>query len=96
MATDQGREPRGESSSKGELIRFLGVASTVGINLVISTIIGFALGYYVLDNYIFAELLSLNTFPWFTIIFLILGIAAGFKYLFRVARRASTNDKENE
>ncbi|TNF55850.1 AtpZ/AtpI family protein [bacterium] len=96
MATDEGQEPRGESRNKGELIRFLGVASTVGINLVLSTIIGFALGYYLFDNYIFAELLSFNTFPWFTIIFLILGIAAGFKYLFRVARKASANDRENE
>ena len=96
MATDPEQESHGEPRNKGELIRFLGVASTVGINLVLSTVIGFAIGYYFLDNYIFAKLLSFNTFPWFTIIFLILGIAAGFKYLFRVGRRAGGNDKENE
>lgn len=70
-----------EKGQKGEFFRLIGVVSTVGINLVVSTFIGFAIGYWLLDG-------NLNTFPWFTIIFTLLGIAAGFKYLFRVARRA--------
>jgi ATP synthase protein I len=74
----------GKKDSRREFFRFLGVASTVGINLVISTFVGFALGYFVLDR-------IFNTFPWFTLIFLILGIIAGFRYLFKVASRISNN-----
>jgi ATP synthase protein I len=73
-----------EKGSKREFIRFLGVASTVGINLVVSTFVGFAIGYWILDRFF-------NTFPWFTMIFLILGIAAGFRYLFKVALKQRDN-----
>jgi len=73
-----------EKKSKGEFFRFLGIASTVGINLVICTFIGFAIGYFILDKF-------LGTFPWFTIIFLIMGIIAGFRYLFRIALRERNN-----
>ncbi|MBI5050259.1 MAG: AtpZ/AtpI family protein [Nitrospirae bacterium] len=78
---------KGDSSEKkpgSELLRLLGTASTVGINLVVSTFIGFAIGYYLLDRF-------LNTFPWFTAIFTLIGIAAGFKYLFKIASKASDN-----
>jgi len=81
------RKPSDDKEKKNELFRYLGVASTVGINLVISTFIGFAIGYYLLDKYF-------DTFPWLTVVFTLLGIAAGFKYLFRVASKMS-NDKEN-
>lgn len=73
-----------KKKSKGEFFRFLGIASTVGINLVICTFIGFAIGYFILDKF-------LGTFPWFTIIFLIMGIIAGFRYLFRIALRERNN-----
>jgi ATP synthase protein I len=76
-----------EKKEKSELFRYIGVASTVGINLVISTFIGFAIGYYLLDKYF-------DTFPWLTVIFTLIGIVAGFKYLFKVASKMS-NDKEN-
>lgn len=71
---------------KSELFRYLGIASTVGINLVASTFIGFALGYWLLDKYF-------DSFPWFTVIFTLLGIVAGFKYLFKVASKLG-NDKK--
>jgi len=54
-------------------------ASSVGINLVLSTFVGLAMGYG-LDS-------LFNTSPWLTIIFLILGIIAGFRELFRMARK---------
>jgi ATP synthase protein I len=76
-----------DKKEKSEIFRYLGIASTVGINLVISTFIGFAVGYYLLDKFF-------NTFPWLTVIFTLLGIVAGFKYLFKVASRID-NDKEN-
>jgi F0F1-type ATP synthase assembly protein I len=73
--------------TKGDFYRYLGIASTVGINIVVSTVIGFAIGYFVLDK-------IFHTFPLFTIIFLILGIFAGFKYLFKVASKISNNVSE--
>jgi len=84
---NQARKPSNDKEKKRELFRYLGVASTVGINLVISTFIGFAVGYYLLDKYF-------DTFPWLTIIFTLLGIVAGFKYLFKVASKMG--DKTDE
>lgn len=55
-------------------------AWTVGLNLVISTFIGLAIGYG-LDK------LFKRTSPWLTIIFLILGIISGFRDLLRMAKR---------
>jgi ATP synthase protein I len=75
------------SSEKGELFRSLSSASMVGINLVTCTFVGFAIGYWVLDRFF-------NSYPWFTIIFLLLGIAAGFMYLFRFASKQDKDNKE--
>ena len=54
-------------------------ASTIGINLVLSTFVGLAIGYG-LDS-------LFHSSPWLTIIFLILGIIAGFRELLRIANR---------
>jgi ATP synthase protein I len=54
-------------------------ASSIGINLVLSTFVGLAIGYG-LDS-------LFHTSPWLTIIFLILGIIAGFRELFRIAKK---------
>ena len=81
MNDESGLKPSNEKERKREFARYLGVASTVGINMVLSTFIGFAIGHWLLDRY-------LNTDPWFTIIFLLLGIASGFKHLFKIAKRA--------
>ncbi len=65
-------------------------ASQVGINLVIATFIGFFIGYLIDGKF--------HTSPWFTIIFLLIGIAAGFRELFRYVRRGAEenkNDKKN-
>ncbi len=55
-------------------------AWTVGLNLVFSTFIGLAIGY-------FLDKLFKVTFPWLTIVFLILGIISGFRDLVRMAKR---------
>jgi ATP synthase protein I len=55
-------------------------AWTVGLNLVISTFVGLAIGY-------FLDKLFTVTFPWLTIIFLMLGIVSGFRDLVRMAKR---------
>jgi ATP synthase protein I len=58
----------------------LGELSTVGLTLVVATVLGLAGGYY-LDRW-------LGTSPWLTLIGLLLGIAAGFVNLFRTVKRA--------
>lgn len=66
----------------------LGELSTIGLTLVIATVIGLAAGYY-LDRW-------LGTSPWLTLIGLVLGIAAGFVNLFRSVKRAERNIDDRE
>jgi ATP synthase protein I len=66
----------------------LGELSTIGLALVIATVIGLAGGYY-LDRW-------LGTSPWLTLIGLMLGIAAGFVNLFRAVKRAEKNVDDRE
>ena len=62
-------------------LRMVGLASTLGLTIVIATFIGLALGLW-LDR-------VFNTSPWLTVIFLILGIIAGFRNFYRfMSRRA--------
>lgn len=68
------------------LLKQLLEASSVGIQLVLSTFAGFAMGYF-LDRFF-------NTSPWLTAIFLILGIVAGFRELLRVARNQDETSKK--
>jgi ATP synthase protein I len=58
----------------------LGELSSIGLVLVVSTIIGLVGGYYV-DR-------LLGTSPWLLLVGLVLGIAAGFVNLFRSVTRA--------
>jgi ATP synthase protein I len=58
--------------------------STIGINLVLATFVGLAIGYG-LDS-------LFGTSPWLTFIFLLLGIIAGFREILRVARKQEEND----
>jgi ATP synthase protein I len=64
---------------KYEILRQFGVLGSVGLHLVLGTFTGLAIGYF-LDR-------AFGTNPWFTLIFLVLGVAAGFTNLFRVLRR---------
>ena len=80
-------KPDTEKHKKGDFIRYIGMASTVGINMVVSTFVGFALGYWVIDKH-------LNTQPWFTVLCTFLGIVAGFKYLFAIAKKAEEKNED--
>jgi len=61
-------------------IKTLGYFSTVGMAMALSVAIGAAVGYY-LDKYF-------ETGPWLTFIFLGLGIAAAFRNLYILYKKA--------
>ena len=63
------------------VIRSFARAGTVGLHMVLSTFVGYLMGSQ-LDKW-------LGTSPWLTIIFLILGIVAGFRELARIAKRVA-------
>ena len=86
MIGNRKKKTRAERVKRGEFIRLAGVASSVGVNMVLSTCVGFALGYWVLDKY-------LGTAPWFTIIMTALGIFSGFNHLFKIAKKAEESDE---
>jgi len=68
--------PSGEKSTW----KALGELSSIGITLVVATVIGLVAGYYA-DRW-------LGTTPWLLLLGLGLGIAAGFVNLFRSVNRA--------
>ena len=78
------RKERGVAFMKEDTkraLRLVGLASTLGLTIVIATFIGLALGLW-LDR-------VFNTSPWLTVIFLILGIIAGFRNFYRfMSKRA--------
>lgn len=68
---------------------------TIGVHMVVCTFVGLVVGYY-LDKYF-------ETAPWLMLIFLGLGIAAGFKNLYSETKRIlndkgqdGSNDRENK
>jgi ATP synthase protein I len=65
-------------------MKALGSLASMGIAMVVSTFIGLAMGIY-LDKFF-------GTAPWLTIIFLLLGIAAGFRNIYLTARKYGFND----
>ena len=63
---------------KGLLKRLVWLSS-MGISMVLATFIGLYIGVY-LDS-------VFSTRPWFTIIFLIIGIAAGFRNIYILVKK---------
>lgn len=70
------------SSNRRDMMRMLGDFSTIGLTLACSIFIGVGFGYY-LDTKVFDS----RTSPWFTLIFLGFGIAAGFRNLYQITKR---------
>ena len=68
--------------------RNLGSVSTMGFSMVFSIIIGILFGRW-LDG-------KLGTAPWFFFIFMLLGIAAGFRNMFLLARRNSRDSDHDD
>lgn len=72
-------EAQGEKDlHEGRPLKGLLLTTSVGITMVVSIIIGLIIGIY-LDKYFESR-------PWFTIIFIILGVIAGFKNLHRTMK----------
>jgi ATP synthase protein I len=61
----------------------VGELASIGVALVLATVIGLGAGYYA-DRW-------LGTSPWLTLVGLGLGIAAGFVSLFRAVKSAERN-----
>ena len=64
---------------RGRLIKQIAMYSTLGLEMGLSVAVGAGIGYY-LDKW-------LKTEPWFLIIFLVFGVIAGFRSLYRAAKR---------
>src|SRR4051812_2685688 len=62
-------------------------AVSIGIELVVSVMLGLGGGYW-LDK-------KLHTSPWFTLVGIVLGFAAGLRSLIGMMRRASHEDRES-
>jgi ATP synthase protein I len=61
--------------------------ASVGLEMGVAVAVGLAIGYF-LDR-------EFETAPYLTLLFLLFGVAAGFKALFRVARQAKTTSGES-
>lgn len=73
-------DDREENNKKEDgLYRQIGSLSTIGINLVVATLVGFGMGYY-MDKWF-------GTKPILMIIFTIIGVAAGFKIIFETVNK---------
>jgi len=70
------------TNSRKEIMKLLNDFSTIGLSLAASIFIGLGIGY-LLDQKVFKG----KTAPWMTLIFLGFGIAAGFRNLYRLAKR---------
>ena len=69
-----------------EVMKYLTDFGTIGLSMASCVFIGLGMGYY-LDHKVFNN----KTTPWFTLIFLGLGIFAGFRNLWRMAHRKDLN-----
>ncbi len=76
------------AEDKRQLFRTLGFLSSVGISMVAATFIGLAMGHY-LDKW-------LDTGPWLTLIFLLLGIVSGFRNIFILTSRELRRQQQSD
>jgi ATP synthase protein I len=76
----KGAEKKAPSDTKGNLLW----VSTLGINLVASTVVGIVIGVF-LDKWI-------GTRPVLTIVFFFIGTFAGFRQIYREIRKLERDD----
>lgn len=78
----------GMNKEKKELLQTLGIVSSMGISVVVAIAIGVAIGLQ-LDKW-------LNTAPWFFFIFLLFGIIAGFRNIYKISSKEIHKDDHNQ
>lgn len=83
----QERDHGGQSPKVGQAWKSLSYAS-VGIEMAVATVIGWGFGYY-LDG-------RFGTYPYLMLVFLLLGVAAGFKGLIRAGKQAQREARESK
>ena len=76
------------AEDKRQLFKSLGFLSSVGISLVVSILIGLAMGYY-LDRW-------LDTSPIFTLIMLVMGIISGFRNVYILTKRELKRQQQED
>ena len=74
-----GRTKAARGRQRARPLQNLAMLSSIGIAFVAATFIGLAIGIY-LDRYF-------GTAPWLTVIFLVFGIAAGFKNVYDMIKK---------
>lgn len=90
-ATEVSRVPLGGKKKKSVLFREIGKYAALGLEMALSVIIGLAIGAF-LDK-------RLKTGPWLTLLFLVLGFAAGLRSLIRAALKSQkemNNEEESD
>lgn len=81
-----------KDKQRSELIDMLSTAGTLGTQIVISTFIGAGMGWY-LDKHS-QEWFGVATGPWGMIVFLLLGIVAGFRTCFQEIQKIQRLEEE--
>jgi|GEM_PF-3189115 len=76
------------------ILRQIYKASIVGLNLVISTVVGGFLGY--LFDVAMAKWIGITTAPWGLFIGALFGIIAGFKDLFMLVKKIDQDSSNNK
>jgi len=84
MENKKGIDKNKSSGAKGNLLW----VSTLGINLVLATLVGVAIGWY-LDKWF-------HTSPVLTIVFFFIGTFAGFRQIYLAIRKLGDEDKTHE
>jgi len=66
-------------------LKLIGLASSIGFTVALSIFIGLAIGLW-LDS-------QFGTSPWLTLLFVVLGIVAGFRNYFRYMKKQEKEQK---
>ena len=69
-----------------KLVKQLFHASSIGLSLVFAIFIGLFIGLFIDRKF--------GTAPWFTLIFLVLGIIAGFRNVFYIFKKYGLGDEQ--
>jgi ATP synthase protein I len=82
------KRPDSESESSDRGLMPMWRLSSIGIEMGVAVLIGYLMGH-LLDKW-------LGTNPWLTVVFVVLGVVAGFKGMIAAAREATADAKRKE